>query len=80
MRTIQKFKKTYILAHGSWTLRIHLSVDIHKISLQRGYHLYLSTQGLCVIAQWLISDLIPKKYEKFEFSKTFATMFLSDQS
>ena len=23
---------------------------------------------------WLISDLIPKKYEKFEFSKTFATI------
>ena len=26
---------------------------------------------------WLISDLIPKKTEKFEFSKNFVAMFLS---
>ena len=29
---------------------------------------------------WLISDLIPKKYEKFEFSKIFVAMFLSGQN
>ena len=30
--------------------------------------------------KWLISDLIPKKYEKFEFSKNFVTMFVSGQN
>ena len=29
---------------------------------------------------WLISDLIPKKYEKFEFWKNFETMFLSTKN
>ena len=29
---------------------------------------------------WLISDLIPKKYEKFEFSKNFVTMLLIGQN
>ena len=36
--------------------------------------------SLKLTSYWLISDLIPKKYEKFEFSKTFVTMFLSGQS
>ena len=30
-----------------------------------------------IIVYWLISDLIPKKSEKFEFLKNFVTMFFS---
>ena len=30
-----------------------------------------------MFAYWLISDLIPKKSEKFEFWKNFVTMFFS---
>ena len=39
----------------------------------------ISVQDLrnSLIVQWLISDLIPKKSEKFEFWKNFSTMFSS---
>jgi len=40
-----------------------------------GFQIYLA-----LWAYWLISDLIPKKYEKFEFSKNFVIMFLSSQN
>ena len=37
----------------------------------------LSEKNISKDTDWLISDLIPKKSEKFEFPKNFAIMFLS---
>ena len=38
---------------------------------------YLSRSLLMAVLDWLISDLIPKKSEKFEFRKNFMSIFFS---
>ena len=52
-----------------WCLRLSIFTWVSNLEI-------LKIQG----SNWLISDLIPKKYEKFEFSKNFVIIFLSSQN